>query len=123
MNSKLQPLTLHIHGMDCAEEVAVLKRELGPLVGSEEQLVFDILNGKLTVLSDAAGVSADDLIRAIARTGMRAELWHEGNDRKTEAGFWQRHGRTLTTTLSGVSGLIGLVTHISLAGSFSEAFG
>lgn len=109
--------------MDCAEEVAVLKRALGPLVGGEEQLAFDILNGKVTVLSDAAGVSADDLIRAVARTGMRAELWHEENDQKTDAGFWQRHGRTLTTTLSGVLGLIGLVTHISLSGGFSEAFG
>ena len=36
MNSKLQPLTLRIHGMDCAEEVVVPRREQGPLVGSKE---------------------------------------------------------------------------------------
>jgi hypothetical protein len=33
MNAAEQPLTLKIHGMDCAEEVAVLKRELGLLSG------------------------------------------------------------------------------------------
>jgi hypothetical protein len=27
-----------IRGMDCAEEVAILKREVGPLVGGEERL-------------------------------------------------------------------------------------
>ena len=34
--------------MDCAEEVAVLRREVGPLVGGEGHLDFDILNGKMT---------------------------------------------------------------------------
>jgi hypothetical protein len=36
-------MQFRIQGMDCAEEVAVLKRELGPLVGGEERLGFDIL--------------------------------------------------------------------------------
>ena len=36
---------LHIHRMDCAEEVTLLKRELLPLLGDEERLVFDLLNG------------------------------------------------------------------------------
>ena len=42
-------LQLRILGMDCAEEVALLKRELLPVVGREERLGFDVLNGKLTV--------------------------------------------------------------------------
>ncbi len=29
-----------IHGMDCAEEVAILQRELGSLVGGEQNLIF-----------------------------------------------------------------------------------
>ena len=32
-----------IHGMDCAEEVATLKCEVGPVVGGENHLAFDLL--------------------------------------------------------------------------------
>jgi hypothetical protein len=42
-------MELRIHGMDCAEEVSSLKRELVPLLDDEERLRFDLLNGKLTV--------------------------------------------------------------------------
>ena len=38
-----------ITGLDCAEEVAVLKREVGPVVGGEERLAFDVLNGRMIV--------------------------------------------------------------------------
>lgn len=36
-------IALKIHGMDCAEEVAVLQRELGPAVGGDQFLAFDTL--------------------------------------------------------------------------------
>ena len=42
--------TYRIRGMCCAEEVGLLKGELGPLVGGAENLSFDLLNGKLTVI-------------------------------------------------------------------------
>jgi Cd2+/Zn2+-exporting ATPase len=70
-------LILKIHGMDCAEEVAVLKRELSPLIGGEERLAFDILNGRLIVEPGAAEVSAEALIQAVQHTGMRAEVWRD----------------------------------------------
>jgi len=48
----------HIQGLDCPEEVAILKRQLSPLVGGEDRLSFDILNAKMSVLvSDAAVTS------------------------------------------------------------------
>lgn len=46
MNTGPSGMQFRIHGMDCAEEVAVLKREVGPLVGGEERLAFDLLNGR-----------------------------------------------------------------------------
>ncbi len=73
MNSKAKPLVLKIYGMDCAEEIATLKHELGPLVGGEEQLAFDILNAKLLVEASAS-ISSEEVILAVARTGMRAEV-------------------------------------------------
>ena len=36
-------LEFRIHGMDCADEVAILKRELTPRVGDSQRLAFDIL--------------------------------------------------------------------------------
>jgi Cd2+/Zn2+-exporting ATPase len=38
-----------IRGMDCAEEVAILKREIGPLAAGEERLSFDIMKARMTV--------------------------------------------------------------------------
>ena len=67
-------LQFKIHGMDCAEEVNILKRELRDLVGNESNLSFDILNGRMT-LRDAGRLSAQQVIERVARTGMSAELW------------------------------------------------
>ncbi len=61
-----------IHGLDCAEEVAILKNALGPLVGGPDQLSFDILNGRMTVRVETP---ANVVIDAVGRTGMRAEPW------------------------------------------------
>ena len=47
----VQNLTFKIHGMDCAEEIAVLKQEIGPIVGGADNLTFDLLRGKMTVLN------------------------------------------------------------------------
>lgn len=60
-----------VHGMDCAEEVALLKHEVGPLVGGEDRLTFDILRGRMTV-DRLASISPDNVRQAVARTGMRA---------------------------------------------------
>jgi len=63
-----------IRGLDCAEEVAILKRQLGPAAG-EENLMFDVLRGRLTV----RGLVPEDreLLRLVAQTGMAAEPWEE----------------------------------------------
>ena len=42
-------LEFRIHGMDCADEVAILRRALNPLVQSADRLAFEILRGKMTV--------------------------------------------------------------------------
>ena len=61
-----------IRGLDCAEEVAILKRQLGPVAG-EANLSFDVLRGRLTVYG---AVPEDaEVVRLVAQTGMSAELW------------------------------------------------
>lgn len=52
--------------MDCVEEVALLKRELVPLLGSDERLGFDVLNGKLSVDLSQADVTSAEVSRYAA---------------------------------------------------------
>ncbi len=121
MNTATEPLTFKIYGMDCAEEVTTLKLELGPLVGGEEQLAFDILNAKLFV--DAGTLSPEEVIQAVSQTGMRAEVWQEDVDQQVEVGFWQQHSRSVLTVASGLLGVIGFLIHAKLAGGVSGALG
>ena len=107
-NRDKPPLAFTIRGMDCAEEVATLRRELGPAVGGADRLAFDILNGKLLVDCSAADVSAEEIIRAVAATGMRAELWREGDPAEGETRSWQRFGQAALTTLAGPAGTAAL---------------
>lgn len=120
MNAGPDKLLFRIHGMDCAEEVALLKRQLGPLVGGEDRLAFDILNGKLTVDSEDSAVTSTAVIQAVARTGMRAEVWAEEKS-QTGGGFWSRYGRIVLTTASGLLGAAGLLIHAQLAGGIARA--
>jgi len=115
-------LRFKIQGMDCAEEIAALKREVGPLVGGEDRLAFNLLEGTMSVDREALPGSVDAILRAIARTGLQAQLWSK---RKTpsEESFWTRHGRSLLTAASGVLTLAGFLTHAVLAGGFAAALG
>lgn len=116
-------LQFKIHGMDCAEEVAVLKQAVGPKVGGENRLAFDILNGRMIVSTTAAGPTEADVVRAVNATGMRAEPWHEGEPAAAGSTFWERHGRTVTTAISGTALAVGFVLHTVLAGGIGNALG
>ncbi|MHA1566577.1 MAG: hypothetical protein ACTSX7_14795, partial [Alphaproteobacteria bacterium] len=61
-----------VQGLDCAEEVAALRRQVGPLVGGDDQLAFDVLNGRMMVLESAKQVTADEVRKAVSKTGMSA---------------------------------------------------
>ena len=100
MNDKSQ-LQFKIAGMDCAEEVTILKRAVGPVVGGEDKLAFDILNAKMTVQA-SADLQSEEVVAAVGRTGMRSERWSREPADVDEGGLWRNQGRTLTTILSGV---------------------
>lgn len=99
-----------IQGMDCAEEIAVLKREIGPMIGGEQNLSFDLLNGKMIVESEA--ISDAEIIEAVNRTGMRAQVWETaGGISKEGISFWQKNGRSIMTAISGASLAAGFILH------------
>jgi len=121
VNHNPNQLAFKIHGMDCAEEVAILKRELGPLVDDIEQLRFDVLNGKL-IVEAGDDLSQEQIVHAVNKTGMRAEAWKDVEP-ETKSGFWSDYGRTILTTASGLFGIAGFLSHVMIAGGFTEALG
>jgi Cd2+/Zn2+-exporting ATPase len=109
-----------VRGMDCAEEVAMLKRAVGPVVGGEDRLAFDVLNSRMTIADDARTVPEEMIVKAVAATGMSAIPW------ETRAGTAEigghRHQQALFTVASGACVLIGLILHVVLAGDFVQAW-
>ncbi|MCO8123340.1 heavy metal translocating P-type ATPase [Stieleria sp. TO1_6] len=113
-------MELKVHGMDCAEEVSLIKRELVPLLGGDERLGFDLLNARLTVDLNGVDVTAGDVRAAIERTGLEAETWENAGQSSDEQSFWASHQRAIMTAISGAFGGIGLVIHL-LSGGFGDA--
>ena len=127
--------SFQVNGLDCAEEVAILNRVVGPEVGGAAHLAFDVINGRMTVLDSAKTVSDDKIIKAVATTGMSAQVWdadraevdraaHLGRQRLFTAasgGFWAA-GFLWHIVQSGASGALGLFAgHGEAAMPWAEA--
>src|SRR3546814_11903840 len=69
-----------IHGMDCADEVTLLKREVGPVVGSQN-LSFDLITGRMSVAGAPVAVDAAGVFRASERPGLHPKLGRQGETR------------------------------------------
>jgi Cd2+/Zn2+-exporting ATPase len=108
--------------LDCAEEIASLKRELAPLVGGEDRLAFDLLHAKLTV-RPASSLAEETVVEAVRRAGLRAEPWREGEPDAARAGSWERHGRALGAAASGILLVAAFTVHVLLAGGIEAALG
>jgi Zn2+/Cd2+-exporting ATPase len=111
---------LKIHGMDCAEEVSVLRAEFARLDGIRD-LAFDVLNGKMTVSFDEQHLSHDQIKSAIDRTGMSHEPWSEaGGGPVGRQMNWSRFGATVT---SGALLAAGFGLHARQAGFLGSLTG
>ena len=113
-------LRLKVHGLDCAEEVTALRREVGPVVGGEDRLSFDILGGVMTV---AGAAPPQAVVAAVARTGMRAELLVEAQAASGLQLHDDRRERNLFTALSGLFAAGGFAVHAIVSGGPLQALG
>ncbi len=99
--------SFQVSGLDCVEEVRILERAVGPLIGGKEQLAFDVLNGHMTLLGETDTVSDKAIFDAVAATGMNATL--VGDEAATpSSGRW----KTRLTVLSGVFIVFGMLVHV-----------
>jgi len=109
-----QVIAYKVQGLDCAEEVAVLKKEVGGRAGVLD-LDFDVINARMTVTYDPDKISPDDLVAAVAATGMAAIPWSE-RSQQAPLGFWQEYGRVIMTAMSGMLLVAGFSVHWFLHG-------
>src|SRR5215475_4290387 len=70
-------LVFKIQGLDCPEEVAVLQRAVGPVVGGADRLSYDLLNGTMTVSLPEGTAHPGPILQAVRKTGMHASLWQD----------------------------------------------
>lgn len=105
-------LTYKIKGMDCAEEISILKKEMGPKVGGEDRLSFDLLNGKMRVDTSASEITDEEVIRSVKQTGMEAIPCRDyQNQSQQKQSFWSQHGRFVLCTASGIFLVSGFLSH------------
>ncbi len=124
MATRQSNLVLKIKGMDCAEEVAILKREIGSLVGGEANLSFDVLKGQMTVLASAPDANLESIVKAVRKTGMDAVAYEANRSARLEQStWWERQGRLTLTLASGAFTATGLGLHLSLTGEWAAVLG
>ncbi len=106
--------SFRVNGLDCAEEVAILQKALGPALGGEEHMAFDVLNARMTILDTANPMTDDEIVAAIGKTGMSAKRWDSEKAEVDHAAHLSR--QKLYTGLSGLFWLAGLVVHATESG-------
>ena len=115
-----------VRGLDCAEEVAILKSAVGPLVGGADNMYFDVLHGRMGIAEAAlTSASDEDILRAVRKTGMEASYIDPETDGEGDDDASERHKRQqmIFTSLSGIGLLTGLGLHVWLSGGIGSLAG
>lgn len=76
---------LHIEGMDCDDELALIEKKMRSLTGLDGFQV-DLISQTLRVNYDPSLLSAQEIIRSVAETGLKARLEREATKR---AAWWK----------------------------------
>ena len=107
--------SFRVNGLDCAEEVAILSKVVGPEIGGSEHLAFDVINGRMTILESANSLSDDKIIKIVGSTGMSAKMWNAESAEADQAEHFAR--QRLFTGLSGGFWAAGFLYHIVETGA------
>ncbi len=106
-----------VYGLDCAEEVAIIRRRLDGEPGIEE-LRFDVVRGKLTAAYDPDALTSERIAEQVSELGLECSPWEEP---PREARFFERSGRDLLTGVSGAALTLGLALHALSSGDWLAA--
>ncbi|BCD91575.1 hypothetical protein fh0823_17140 [Francisella halioticida] len=114
MSSSNQYLEFKVYGLDCVEEVNIIKKALGKKV-LEENMQFDLLNGKLLI--DQQDISTKEIISSIKKSGLSAVIWQDYISNNQNPSFIDKHLRLITTLISGI-----LIVFAYLLHAFDHGF-
>ncbi len=112
--------SFRVNGLDCAEEVAILNKVIGPEVGGEEHLAFDVINGRMIVLDTGKTLSEEKIIKLVGSTGMSASIWDADSAAADQVAHLKR--QRFFTAMSGGFWSVGFGYHIVETG-FQGAIG
>ncbi|QVL57580.1 MAG: cadmium-translocating P-type ATPase [Simkaniaceae bacterium] len=101
-------LLFKVVGLDCAEEISILKKALAKRKGISD-LEFDVLNAKMIVTCDEK-IDAKMIIAWVKEGGMEAFSWSD-REKLEKEGFWKKQGRLVTTLLSGLFLVVAIFFH------------
>ena len=108
MNKSNQNLEFKVYGLDCVEELNIIKKALGKKV-SEDNMQFDLLNGKLLI--NQQNISAKEIISAIKKSGLNAVIWEDYISNSQTPSFIDKHLRLITTLFIGALIIIAYLLH------------
>ncbi len=117
--------TYKIRGMDCAEEINALKGTVGKVPGVTS-LAFNLIEGTMTVQSDAGPIDEQATRAAVRQAGLEAEAVDETSPSEggvVEEGWWKERGRAILCWISGALVLMGFLAHALIHGTFLHALG
>jgi Zn2+/Cd2+-exporting ATPase len=117
--STVETAVLRIAGMDCAEEVSLLRKGLASVPGVRD-LKFDVINSRLTVEYDPAVSELDVIHAAIHHIGMTSEPWGSGG--RPIDPWLSRNGRLVASALSGFCLLLAVLDDAHLSRNWILAF-
>ncbi|AEB27334.1 Lead, cadmium, zinc and mercury transporting ATPase; Copper-translocating P-type ATPase [Francisella cf. novicida Fx1] len=118
MSNKQQYLNFKVYGLDCIEEVNIIKKALSKKV-AEEYMQFDLLNGKLSI--NSSDISTKEIIALINKSGLKASTWDQYISKNHDTNFYSKYSRLITTIISGMFIVFGYVYH-GLTAGFIDAF-
>ncbi|WP_150466715.1 heavy metal translocating P-type ATPase [Francisella sp. SYW-9] len=118
MNGNNQYLEFKVYGLDCIEEVNIIKKALGKKV-SEDNMQFDLLNGKLLI--NQQDISEKEIISSIKKSGLNATTWDKHLADNQNPSFISKNLRLITTSISGILIIFAYLFH-ALDHGFVNAF-
>lgn len=101
---KLRQIHLHIEGMDCEEETALIEKKMRGLKGLDSFQV-DLMSQSLCVQYDPAFLSVQEIVKSVAETGMKARLQKELLKGKA----WWKEMRILSLAACGLFAAVGFL--------------
>lgn len=102
----MEKASFKIKGLDCSEEVMILKKVFADEKGIES-LEFNVLAGKMDVVYNPDLMDSGRIIGLVASSGMKAYPWQS----VVKEQFWARNGRNVLTLLSGLFLVTGMLLH------------